>query len=135
VVAVLATTWLVAYRPIMGIWEVAWIRDLGLELVQGGSTMVRRVVAIMASAFVCASAVVDAEDPADHASIWSAFTSAIALLVIHASVVEIIGDRRIVAPTFWLLLVFVVGMVALLASGARLGQRIEPKTRRPWQMG
>ncbi|MCA9726965.1 MAG: hypothetical protein KC729_04725, partial [Candidatus Eisenbacteria bacterium] len=81
--------------------------------------MIRRLLAIVAGAFACVSAAVDAEDPADHASLWSAFTSAVALLVVHASVVELTGDRRIVAPTLWLVLVFVLGLVALVSSGTR----------------
>lgn len=135
VVAVLGTTWLLTYRSILPIWELAWIRDLGLETLQGGPTTIRRVIAILAATFVCVSAVVDAEEPADHASIWSGFASAIALLITHASIVEIAGDQRVEASTSWLLFAFSVGVVALVASGIRLGQRIEPKARRPWQPG
>src|SRR5690606_19996203 len=36
VAAVLAVSWLLTYRTMVPIWELAWMRDLGLELLQGG---------------------------------------------------------------------------------------------------
>jgi hypothetical protein len=131
--AVLGTSWLLSYREILPIWELAWLRDLGLEMLQGGPTTVRRAVAIVAAAFVCVGAVVDVEEPTDHASIWSAFISAIVLVIGQAAIVEFASDPRVHAPTSWLLFAFTVGMLALIVSGVRLGNRLEPKARRPWQ--
>ena len=131
--AVLGTSWLLSYRSMLPIWELAWLSDLGLEMLQGGPTTVRRALAIVAAAFVCVGAVVDAEEPSDHASIWSAFVSAILLVIAQASIVEFASDPRVHAPTSWLLFAFSVGLLALIASGARLGHRLEPKARRPWQ--
>jgi hypothetical protein len=115
------------------LWNPAWIRDIGLEIVNGGGTMARRLVAVIAGSFVCVSGAVDGEGTLDHAAIWAAFTSTVTLLVVHASIAELALDRGLPAPTPWFGLVLVLGMAALFVSGSRLGERLEPRTRHPWQ--
>jgi hypothetical protein len=134
-VSILGLTWVQHYRSVIPILDPVWIRDLGLDIVGGGAPMARRLVAIVAGSFVCVSGAIDGEEPADHAAIWAAFTSAVTLLVVHASMSELVPEWRLSAPTPWLLLALALGVAGLFVSGSRLGERLEPRVHRPWQTG
>lgn len=126
IVAVLACTWFFEFRSVVPLRDVAWLRIMGEDLLDGGGHTFWRVTGILAAIYVWMGTLFDTEERVDRDAIWSGFMITVSFLVALAALLPIAGIPAELAPRQELLLAFTAALAGLLRSRLDLGRALEP---------